>query len=69
MVLDVYLPNISGIDLYEIMRRNEYLQDIPVLFLTAAADDTEFQARHFQNVMPKPFKLDNLLHKVTELCS
>lgn len=68
IVLDVNLPHISGLELYDMVQRREDLKDIPVLFLTAAADDPAFKARGFQHVVPKPFKLDTLLNKVSELC-
>lgn len=69
IILDVNLPGTNGIELYDQLQGNNRLCDTPVLFLTAAADDVEFRARHFPNVLAKPFHLNSLLTQVTTLCS
>jgi CheY-like chemotaxis protein len=68
VVLDVHLPGTSGLAFYDIMQRDKVWREIPVLFLTAAADEEAFRSRHFKNVLAKPFKLDALLSKVSEYC-
>jgi DNA-binding response OmpR family regulator len=69
IILDVNLPGTNGLDLYDILQGNEKLSNTPVLFLTAAADDAQFRARHFPHVLAKPFHLNNLLTQVSALCS
>lgn len=38
ILLDVEMPGMSGVELLEIIRADEFMKDIPVIFLTANAD-------------------------------
>ena len=59
LLLDLDLPGISGIDTLRALRRCEGLRDVPVVFLTAAADPKvldELRSLGVQEVLRKPFR-------------
>ena len=70
ILLDVMMPGLSGIEVYDRLRAEEAIQDMPVLFVTAQtgqfADD--FARRRIKNVLAKPFDLNDLLKWVVDLC-
>ena len=68
IILDVYLPGISGIELYDLLQDDEATRKIPVLFVTAAHQDPNFAKRNFAYYVAKPFDLDELMKRVTEIC-
>ena len=69
LVLDVGLPGMSGIELYDRVRQDETLRRVPVMFETAVAREhkLEFQRRGIKNVVEKPFDLDEIVRCVHEL--
>ncbi len=42
VILDVMMPDVSGIDLCKMMKSTERLQDVPVIFLSACAKPADF---------------------------
>ena len=67
ILLDIEMPVMNGIKTFEIMRDNEELKDIPVIFLTAAADsDTVTEAVKLGAVdyVKKPFMPEELVKRV-----
>jgi len=59
LLLDLDLPGISGIDTLRALRRCEGLGNVPVIFLTAAADPQVFddlRSLGVQEVLRKPFR-------------
>lgn len=69
LVLDVGLPEMSGIELYDRVRQDDKLKRVPVMFETAVAQENrlEFKKRGITNVVEKPFELDQVLRKVHQL--
>lgn len=69
LVLDVGLPGMSGIELYDRLRRDERLRKIPVMFETAASYRyrREFQQRGINAVVEKPFNLGDIVRHVKAL--
>jgi len=70
VLLDVEMPIMSGIQTLEIMKTNDELKDIPVIFLTAAADaDTVIEAGKLgaTDYVTKPFIPQNLLERVDKV--
>jgi DNA-binding response OmpR family regulator len=69
LVLDVGLPGMSGIELYDRVREDERLRRVPVMFETAVAREhkSEFKSRGIQNVIEKPFDLDEVVRCVHKL--
>jgi two-component system sensor histidine kinase ChiS len=67
LILDVMMPGISGYDLCHLIKREEMLKDIPVVFLTSRGTPEDFKTGHELGAviyMVKPFKPEKLLHMV-----
>lgn len=67
ILLDIEMPIMSGLKTLEVIRENEGMAKIPVIFLTASADiDAVRQAGKLGAVgyVTKPFLPDTLLEKV-----
>ena len=69
LVLDVGLPGMSGIELYDRVRQDESLRRVPVLFETAVAREHkgDFSRRGIKHVIEKPFDLDEIVRCVHQL--
>ena len=69
VVLDVGLPGMSGLELYDRLHRDERLRSVPVLFETAVGREqrAEFKRRGIRSVLQKPFDLNELIANVKEL--
>ena len=69
IVLDVALPGLSGLDIFDLVRNDPQWQGIPVLFLTAMPEKaaTAFGPTGAHRVMAKPFDLDVLVASVREM--
>ena len=69
LVLDVGLPGMSGIELYDRVRQDETLRRVPVMFETAVAREHrgDFSRRGIKNVIEKPFDLDEIVRCVHKL--
>ena len=69
LVLDVGLPGMSGLELYDRIRRDERLANVPVMFETAVKDenDHEFKRRGIKTVVQKPFDLNDIVRHVHRL--
>lgn len=69
LVLDVGLPGMSGIELYDRVRADETLDRVPVMFETAVAQEhkNDFKQRGIKNVIEKPFDLDEIVRCVHKL--
>jgi DNA-binding response OmpR family regulator len=69
VVLDVSMPGLNGIDVFDLLRGTAQSVDVPVLFLTAAPDRAEQAFARFgvSDVMAKPFDTDALVRRVADL--
>ena len=69
LVLDVGLPGMSGLELYDRIRQDERLRSVPVIFETAVSHEhrAEFRKRGIRKVLEKPFDLNQLIRDVKEL--
>ena len=70
LILDVMMPGLSGIEVFDRVRADPQVRNMPVLFVTAATQDYErdFKDRKVSDVIAKPFDLNELLAKVRALC-
>lgn len=69
LVLDVALPGLSGLDIFDLVRNDPQWQAMPVLFLTATPEKarTAFATTGVHRVMAKPFDVDSLLTAIREM--
>ncbi len=67
ILLDLELPGLDGLEVYDRLQADPILQATPVLFLTAHPELPAFAARRFPNVLAKPFDIEVLLTRIAEL--
>jgi DNA-binding response OmpR family regulator len=66
LILDVGLPGLNGIDVFDLVRGSDRWGDLPVLFVTAAPERTReaIASGGLRDVMAKPFDIDALVTRV-----
>ncbi|HEY6960136.1 MAG TPA: response regulator [Candidatus Limnocylindria bacterium] len=66
LVLDVSLPGLSGLDIFDLVRNDPQWEGVPVLFLTASPEKARgaFAPTGVRRVMAKPFEIDALVAAV-----
>ncbi|HEV8534683.1 MAG TPA: response regulator [Candidatus Limnocylindria bacterium] len=69
LILDVSMPGLNGLDVFDLVRGSGRLGEVPVLFLTAAPDRAReaFAQGGIRDVMAKPFDADALAARVSDL--
>lgn len=69
VVLDVELPGMSGLELYDQMQSDDRLRDLPVIVETASAKEhaSEMRRRGIPAYIAKPFDLDDVVAIVKRL--
>jgi len=69
LILDVSLPGLNGVDVFDLIRGNAGCGEVPVLFVTAAPDRAREAFAHcgISEVMAKPFDVDELAARVSGL--
>jgi DNA-binding response OmpR family regulator len=69
VILDVSMPGLNGIDVFDLLRARADSVDVPVLFLTALPERAEqaFAPLGISDVMAKPFDADALVARVDDL--
>src|SRR5438477_8565239 len=70
LILDIMMPGLNGFEVFDRVRADSDIRDMPVLFVSAATEpfETEFAERGIQDVVAEPFDLNDLLAKVRVLC-
>jgi response regulator RpfG family c-di-GMP phosphodiesterase len=61
IVLDINLPGVNGLDLYEVMKDQERWKDVPIVFLTICKDSESYEramALGAAGYFIKPAKID-----------
>lgn len=69
LILDVSLPGLSGLDVFDLVRNDTRYQGVPILFLTGSPEkaETAFSPAGEHRVMAKPFDVDVLIATVDQL--
>ncbi|MDQ6857525.1 MAG: response regulator [Chloroflexota bacterium] len=66
------MPGLTGFEVYDRMRADDAIRNMPVLFVSAVADRPEtareLARRSIADVLRKPFDLKVLLDRVHALC-
>ena len=67
VILDVDLPGISDLEVYDHLRGREATAALPVLFMSARRHGEELERRQIGDALRKPFHLDDLMARVDSL--
>jgi DNA-binding response OmpR family regulator len=69
LILDVGLPGLSGLDVFDLLRSDPHWQGVPVLFLTGLPEQAETAnaAVGVHEVLAKPFDIDDLITRADRL--
>jgi CheY-like chemotaxis protein len=69
MLLDIHLPGMSGLELYDRIRADERFRRLPVVFETGAGREhaDELRDRGIATYVKKPFDLEELVRFVKRL--
>ncbi|NJL92927.1 MAG: response regulator [Anaerolineae bacterium] len=69
IMLDVMLPEISGIEMLELIRKNPNGKDVPIIIATASSDVSEVMLAPFNvyRLLRKPILPRMLLEAINEL--
>ena len=70
LILDIMMPGLSGFEVFDYVRADPDIRDMPVLFVSAATPqfEHEFRERGIRDIISKPFDLNDLLARVRVLC-
>ncbi len=72
ILMDVRMPRMTGYDACRLIKSEERLKDIPVVFLSAKGQENEIQTglvAGAEEYMLKPFALDQLIERVRSILS
>ncbi len=67
IILDVMMPHMSGIEVCEVLRKNEKLHKTPIVFLTARSDErTEIESLNIggDDFLTKPISTTKLISRI-----
>jgi DNA-binding response OmpR family regulator len=69
LILDISLPGLSGLDVFDLVRNDPRWYGVPILFLTSTPERaaTVFATTGEHRIMSKPFDLDALVATVDEM--
>jgi CheY-like chemotaxis protein len=69
LILDVSLPGLSGLDVFDLVRNDPHYRGVPELFLTGSPEKAEsaFSLTGEHRVMAKPFDLDELIFVLEQM--
>ncbi len=70
LILDIMMPGLNGFEVFDRVRDDPDIREMPVLFVSAATNqhDADFAERGIKEVISKPFDLNDLLERVRVLC-
>ena len=70
LILDIMMPGLNGFEVFDRVRDDPDIREMPVLFVSAATNqhEADFAERGIKEVISKPFDLNDLLERVRVLC-
>ncbi|GAB4541589.1 MAG: response regulator [Pleurocapsa sp.] len=71
ILLDLLMPELDGLNVYNILKNNEITCDIPIIFMTAAVNNkilTELGNTNAQGILTKPLNTVTLASDVANFC-
>ena len=69
LILDVELPGLNGLDVFDLLRSDQHWQGVPVLFLTGLPEraETAKASTGVHEILAKPFDIDDLIARAERL--
>lgn len=71
IILDIMMPNIDGIEVCKTIKKNEKKKNIPIVFLSAAANDQYLRTAAMKagavDFINKPFKANYILERIDSI--
>jgi DNA-binding response OmpR family regulator len=69
LILDVALPGLNGLDVFDLLRSDQHWQGVPVLFLTGLPEraETANAPTGVHEILAKPFDVEDLITCVRRL--
>ena|ERR1700690_3171091 len=69
ILLDILLPDLDGLSVCEILRRQPATKKIPIIFMSALSSEVTKRtvAMHAEDFFTKPLDLPRLEHRISEL--
>ncbi len=69
LILDVALPGLNGLDVFDLLRSDPNLVGVPVLFLTGRPEraETANAATGVHEILAKPFNVEDLIARAARL--
>jgi len=70
LILDIMMPGLNGSEVFDRVRADTDIREMPVLFVSANLPqfEAEFRERKITSILTKPFDLNDLLDHVRTLC-
>lgn len=70
ILLDLMLPDLDGIAVYELLKCNSFTREIPVIFMTAMSETeviSQLEAE-VEGIIVKPFDVISLSDRIAKIC-
>ncbi len=69
LILDVELPGLNGLDVFDLLRGDAHWQAVPVLFLTGLPERAQTASARLgvHEILAKPFDIDDLIARAERL--
>ena len=69
LILDIEMPGLNGLDVFDLIRNDAHWQGVPILFLTALPERamTARAPMGVHEIMAKPFDVDDLVARAERL--
>ena len=72
IIADIVMPEMTGLQLAEAVRKTPDLKDIPFLFISAfvsSATEDQIASQSNAAIMRKPFEVEDLLQTIEAMCA
>lgn len=71
IILDIMMPDMDGVEVCKMIKKNRDKKDIPILFLSAAANDQNLRRSALNagavDFINKPFKADYMIERIDSI--
>lgn len=67
IILDVMMPKLKGPDVVKVIREDRKITHTPIILISASHEPKPINEKQWSLFMRKPFDLDEMLEKISEL--